>query len=228
MKTLALEFSSDHRSAAVWVPASDQAPAKFGRATHTSGRQTPAFALIRAALDEAGVAREEIERIAVGLGPGSATGIRTAIALAEGWRLGRDIERVGVSSLECLAARLQDEGMRGLVHVAVDAQRNEFHLARFELGPEGVRELDPLRLASAAEVEALVKAGDRVVGPGLAARLPGARDTYPDALTLARLSLARTAAGEAEGFDAMHLRQPAYVKTGPVRPVVEPPGACPR
>ena len=216
MKTLALEFSSDHRSAAVWVPPTADAPGRSGCATQTVGRSTPAFALIQAALDEARVPRDEIERIALGLGPGSATGVRTAIAIAQGWRLARPVGLVGVSSLACLAARLRAEGLRGVVHVAVDAQRREFHLASYELGPGGLRELSPLRLASAAEIQALLEAGARVVGPGLAPVFPAAADACPDALTLARLGAAGEVLPEGAHLDAIHLRQPAFAKTPPL------------
>jgi tRNA threonylcarbamoyladenosine biosynthesis protein TsaB len=212
MKTLGLEFSSDRRSAAVWVPASASAPARFGCATQHAGRATRAFTLIREALDEAGVACEEIERIAIGLGPGSATGIRTAIAIAQGWTLGLRVGLVGVSSLECLAARLQAEGLRGEVGLVVDAQRGEFHLATFALDHAGWRELTPLRLASAGDVQALLEAGTRIFGPAAAACFPTATDAGPDAATLARLGASREALPDGAHLDAIHLRQPAFAK----------------
>ena len=218
MKTLALEFSSDHRSAAVWVPPSNGAPARSGCATRTSGRSTPAFALIQAALEEAAVAREEIERIALGLGPGSATGVRTAIAIAQGWRLGRPVGLVGVSSLECLAARLHAEGLRGVVYVAVDAQRQEFHLASYVLDADRFRVLSPLRLASATGVQQLLESGARVFGPGLAAVFPAASDAWPDALTLARLGAMAEVLPEGAPLDAIHLRQPAFAKLAAALP----------
>jgi tRNA threonylcarbamoyladenosine biosynthesis protein TsaB len=91
MRTLGLEFSSEHRSAAVWVPATPAAPARSGFAAQTVGRSTRAFTLIEEALDKAGITRDEIERIAIGLGPGSATGIRTAISIAQGWQVGAPV-----------------------------------------------------------------------------------------------------------------------------------------
>ena len=43
--------------------------------------------MIEEALREAGLEREQIEVLAVGLGPGSYTGIRVALSLAQGWQL---------------------------------------------------------------------------------------------------------------------------------------------
>ena len=74
----------------------------LGRAAETGGRR--AIGLVEEALRQAGCEREDMETIAVGLGPGSYTGIRGAIALAQGWQLGRGVNVLGISSVECLAA----------------------------------------------------------------------------------------------------------------------------
>ena len=75
--------------------------------------------------------------IAVGLGPGSYTGIRVAISMAQGWQLARGVKLLGVSSAECLAAQAQAEKIFGRVNVVIDAQRNEFYLATYEISPRG-------------------------------------------------------------------------------------------
>jgi tRNA threonylcarbamoyladenosine biosynthesis protein TsaB len=80
MTILALEFSSPQRSVAI---ARDGI--LLAEASEFGGRNTTAFGMIEKILAEAKIEREEIEVIAVGLGPGSYTGIRAAIALAQGW-----------------------------------------------------------------------------------------------------------------------------------------------
>jgi hypothetical protein len=121
-----------------------------------------------------------------------------------------------VGSLEGIVVRLHAEGLRGAVGVVVDAQRREFHLATYMLGGEGPRELGPLRLVSAGGVQALLEAGTRVFGPGLASALPDASDAYPDALTVARLGASREALPDGAHLDAIHLRQPAFAKASAV------------
>ena len=124
MKILALEFSSPQRSVA--VVRQDE----FHEAL--SGSNEP-FTMIDEALRDAKLEREQIECIVVGLGPGSYTGIRSAISIAQGWQLARPIKLLGISSAECIAAQAQADGATGRVNVIVDAQREEFYIAGYEL-----------------------------------------------------------------------------------------------
>src|SRR5262245_2062320 len=108
MKTLAIEFSTDQRSVAVLVGEDVR-----GTAAESSTRDTHAFALIEQALKQAEVKREEIECIAIGTGPGSYTGIRAAIAIAQGWQLARPIQLAGVSTVENLIFEAQQKSILG-------------------------------------------------------------------------------------------------------------------
>ena len=98
MKILALEFSSEQRSAAVV-----EGSVVLGEAYEKAGKHTQAFTLIEQALAEAGLEREQIECVAVGLGPGSYMGTRIAIAIAQGWQVARGVKTAGVSSADALA-----------------------------------------------------------------------------------------------------------------------------
>src|SRR5215203_4547986 len=90
MKILALEFSSQERSVAIFEKPPGGSSRLCGSALEKGGRSTNPFALVEQALQNARMEREEIDCIAVGLGPGSYTGIRSAIALAQGWQLARE------------------------------------------------------------------------------------------------------------------------------------------
>src|ERR1700733_5021068 len=124
MTILALEFSSPQRSVAVARDGN-----VFSEAVETGGHGTNAFGMIEKVLSEAKIERDEIEVIAAGLGPGSYTGIRAAIAIAQGWQLAREIKLLGISSVEAIAAQAQVDKKFGRVSVVVDAQRGEFYLA---------------------------------------------------------------------------------------------------
>src|SRR5262245_27101185 len=100
MKILALEFSSSQRSVAVVHRRGDRAAEKLGEAIEAGGRAGNAFATIDELLRTAGLEREQIECVAVGLGPGSYTGIRAAISIAQGWQLARETALLGISSVD--------------------------------------------------------------------------------------------------------------------------------
>src|SRR5437879_48506 len=129
MKILALEFSSPQRSVAVAPGLQEDdvaaaglrhsrgpAPEPISEVVETGLRGPDALGMVKEALRHAQIEREQIECLAVGLGPGSYTGIRSAIALAQGWELawdGRRIKFIGLSSADCIAVQAQTEGLIG-------------------------------------------------------------------------------------------------------------------
>lgn len=84
-----------------------------------------------AALQRAGLAWEQVDRIAVGVGPGSFTGLRIGIATARALAQGRGLPLVGVSSLEALALGAGDAE---LVLAVLDARRGEAFAAAWRGG----------------------------------------------------------------------------------------------
>jgi len=109
--------------------------------------------LIEQALAEAGWSARQLDRVAVGTGPGSFTGLRVGIALAQGISEGLEIPLVGVGSLEAMARAVLDSLNSTSVPV-LDARRGELFFAAYS---RDGRELLPAQLAeSAAVVERLV------------------------------------------------------------------------
>lgn len=80
-----------------------------------------------ALLAEAGIARTQLDAIAVGRGPGAFTGVRLGIALAQGIALALDIPVLPVSTLAALAM----QAAPGRVIAAIDARMGEVYLGRF-------------------------------------------------------------------------------------------------
>ena len=84
----------------------------------------------------------DVERIAVGVGPGGFTGLRIGIATARALAQARGIPVVPVSTLEALATAA--EGDRQTVLAVVDARRKEVFAAAWQgsrrvFGPEALR-----------------------------------------------------------------------------------------
>jgi tRNA threonylcarbamoyl adenosine modification protein YeaZ len=217
MKILALEYSSLQRSVAAVHARPDGTFVSLGERVETAARSTQALALVAQALSSAQIEREQVDCVAVGIGPGSYNGIRSAIALAQGWQLARGVKLLGISSIECLAAQAQANGQFGNVDIVVDAQREEFYLAAYTLERERRQELEPLRLATRREVEQRQKAGRLLLGPGVDHWFPGSRPDCPRAVTLARLALARTDFIAGEDMTPIYLRETNFVKAAPPR-----------
>ncbi len=84
-----------------------------------------------------------LDAIAVGIGPGSFTGLRTAIALAEGLAAARGIPLVGVSTGEALVGLSPHPAW-----ACTENRRGQLFLERFAPGP--LAEGPPVTLAEAA------------------------------------------------------------------------------
>lgn len=214
MKILAIEFSSRRRSVAIVVDGRVS-----GAAMEEAERATRAIGLIERALAEARLEREQIECLAVGLGPGSYTGIRAAIALAQGWQLARAVKLLGISSVDALAAEAQANGWFGRVNFAIDAQRNELYLASYNIAGDHFREVTPLKLASPDEVRACSAAGEIIAGPDVTRWFPEGRVFFPSAAALGRLAATRTEFLGGEKLEPIYLREVNFVKAPPPRDV---------
>jgi len=163
--------------------------------------------LLRMAADVlagAGVGWSAIDRVAVGVGPGTFTGLRVGIATARGLAQSLSAELVGVSSTQALAAQaLAAQPAPEAVLAVIDARRGEAFVAAYQAGDGGVpqelsppRPLAPEELAHvAAEAEPGAGAAPRswlAVGDGAVrfrAQLEaGGIDVAPDASPLHLLS----------------------------------------
>jgi tRNA threonylcarbamoyl adenosine modification protein YeaZ len=181
------------------------------------GNAMKPLSMAEEALKQAGLEREQIECLVVGLGPGSYTGIRAAIALAQGWQLARGVKLIGISSAECAAAQAQADGIIGRMNVVIDAQRGEFYLAGYEIGAHERREIAPLRLATQADVCEREKAGEGLIGPEVTRWFPDGHVVFPRAATLGRLALGQADFIAGEKLVPIYLRETKFVKAPPPR-----------
>jgi tRNA threonylcarbamoyladenosine biosynthesis protein TsaB len=161
MRTLALDTATPATTVAVsdgrdgWLEARDD-PAPGARPGH-------ARLLLPLAADllvQAGWEWATLQRIVVGRGPGTFTGLRIGIATARGLAGSLKIPLAGVSTLQSLAlgGALQppgpDAGRPRIVLAALDARRREVFAAAWSAGPGGLAEevlaaaaMPPTRLA---------------------------------------------------------------------------------
>lgn len=93
------------------------------------GQSAVLAGMVAAVLAEAGLAATVLDGVVVSLGPGSFTGLRAAIALAQGVAAGAGVPLVGVTVAEALAAALPDLAPRSL-WVAIDSRRGRVFIDR--------------------------------------------------------------------------------------------------
>jgi len=123
MKLLAFETATEACSVAVWIDG--EVIERFEIAPRRHAELALPWA--DAVLAEAGIAKSAIDAIAVGRGPGAFTGVRLAIAVAQGVALALDRPIVPVSTLAALAL----QGGAPRVLAAIDARMGEVYAAAF-------------------------------------------------------------------------------------------------
>ena len=205
-------------------------PGDGERPAHT----TLGLVLAAQALDELGLTWNDLERVGVGTGPGSFTGLRAGLAAAAGLARRLDIPLIGVTATALLAAGTAARaGDRPLLTV-VDGRRRELFVERWTSaaptgdGPLAARSgggIDVVRRADAAERFGSLH-GWLVVGDGallerdalldLGADVPDPTDPAhalsPEALA------ALTAIGEPTPADAVH---PTYGRDADAVPTAQ-------
>jgi tRNA threonylcarbamoyl adenosine modification protein YeaZ len=188
-----------------------------GQADERGGRSTRVFGLIDAALRQSGLSREEIECIAVGTGPGSYAGIRTAIAIAQGWQSAVGVKLLGISSADSLAAHVAEIGAKKFFYIGIDAQREEVFLARYEVTASGPRIVVPFHRADEADWERIA-GGEVCYRPDLLETDErGMIALPPPAAALARLASGRSDFIAGFAMEPIYLRRAEFVKAPPPR-----------
>lgn len=151
MTLLALDTAT--RATAVALCALDRdRPALEGRDDPDPGQRprhvTRLLPLIAQLLERSGGAWSEIDRIAVGRGPGTFTGLRIGMATARALGQSLGVPLVGVSTLESLglnhaAARAEPASAPSSVLAVLDARRREVFAAAWALPADGRPDDEP-------------------------------------------------------------------------------------
>jgi tRNA threonylcarbamoyladenosine biosynthesis protein TsaB len=107
-------------------------PAALGRPPTHASELMPA---VTRAMDGAGLDWPELDAVAVGVGPGSFTGLRIGVATARALASASGLQLRPVSSLAALAQGI-DQGSDAVVLPLIDAKRGELFAAAYERGRE--------------------------------------------------------------------------------------------
>jgi tRNA threonylcarbamoyl adenosine modification protein YeaZ len=140
-----------------------------------------------------------IGRIAVGIGPGSFTGIRVGLAMARAIGLTLEIPVVGVSTLVAFVGPLLERNLSGVIASVVDARHGHVYFQLFEargrpiLAPRVTSLREAVRLIGGGPARAAGNAAgllaDEAQRAGVEVDASEAAD-FPDIVALARIGLA--------------------------------------
>jgi tRNA threonylcarbamoyladenosine biosynthesis protein TsaB len=204
------------------------APASAREARHDPaagerpGHTAHVLSLAHALLADTGRTFADVDRIAVGVGPGSFTGLRIGVATARALAQAAGAEIVGVSSLRALASGAARPD-RGTVLAVIDARRREVFAAAYRNGDEI---LAPVAIAP-AEIGSVAGKNWLAVGDGalrFRTDLEGSGCLVPpdespqhrvSASAICRLSLEAAEGTPLELIVPDYLRPPDAVKTRP-------------
>lgn len=99
-----------------------------------------------------GLSKDDIACVVCGRGPGSFTGVRIAMATAKGIASALEVPLYGVSTLDAVAWKLFDAGVRGEGVVCADAMRQEVYPVRYSLTEGGPQRLGADVVVKAAQM----------------------------------------------------------------------------
>jgi len=132
------------------------------------GGHGDAFALLEALLAKSGVGMSEITRFAVGIGPGSFSGIRSTIAVLSGLALPLGAHVEGVSSAAAANAAFRAEHPEfKTVAVVGDARRGHLWVSVFEYDSQIRNSLDDFQVIDRAKVAESIPSHAVVITPDM-------------------------------------------------------------
>lgn len=224
MRILALDAALARCSAAI---VADGVVLAVEQAAGGRGQAAALPPMLRAVLARAGLRPEALDGVAVTVGPGSFTGLRAALALAQGFALAAGRPVVGVTVAEALADRLRGRLGGRALWVAIDSRRGRVFLERGDgLVPVALDALPPAAGPVAVAGDAAIAVAARLAARGDDVMLTDAR--LPEPAHVAAVG-ARRLRGEIGACPA----QPVYVDppeatlpAGGLRPAPQGAGAA--
>ncbi|MBL0472839.1 tRNA (adenosine(37)-N6)-threonylcarbamoyltransferase complex dimerization subunit type 1 TsaB [Aeromonas veronii] len=206
LKILAVDTATEACSAALLV--GDKLFSRWEEAPRDHTRKI--LPMVQAVLEDAGISLSDLDAIAFGRGPGSFTGVRIGISVAQGLAFGAGVPLIGISTLAAMAQGAYRLDGAEQVLTAIDARMNEVYFGRYEL-IDGRMQLVGDEVVS--EPATLVDVRGKLAGPvtcvgtgfetygetlsGLADELAVSQVRFPAAEDMLPLARAAWLAGEA-------------------------------
>ncbi|MFE4110796.1 tRNA (adenosine(37)-N6)-threonylcarbamoyltransferase complex dimerization subunit type 1 TsaB [Kosakonia sp. YIM B13611] len=134
MRILAIDTATEACSVALWNDGITFTHFELCPREHTQ-RILP---LVRDVLGDAELKLTQLDALAFGRGPGSFTGVRIGIGIAQGLALGAELPMIGVSTLATMAQGAWRKTGATRVLAAIDARMGEVYWAEYQRDENGV------------------------------------------------------------------------------------------
>ncbi len=206
------------------VVAGGRVLAEASHSVASHGAELPAA--VAGLLAQAGLSTRELRAIAVGIGPGSFTGLRVGLSYAKGVKLATGCALLGIPSLDTLALTALAEVSAmpaGLICPVLDARKSEVYAALYRASGDGLEKLSDDLVVALENLAPHLGTDVLLVGDAKAkeacylAVRAGGRATCLEVSALglrgrvvAALGAARVVAGEA---DNAFVLEPLYVRS---------------
>lgn len=132
-KILAIDTATENCSVALLVGDTIHTRSELAPRDHTK----KVLPMVDELLKEAGLTLAELDALAFARGPGSFTGVRICIGIAQGLGFGADLPMIGISTLKAMAQGSYRMNGATRVASAIDARMNEVYWGRFEQQDNG-------------------------------------------------------------------------------------------
>jgi tRNA threonylcarbamoyladenosine biosynthesis protein TsaB len=132
-KILAIDTATENCSVALLHGDKIYARSEVAPRDHTK----KVLPMVDEVLKEAGLALADLDALAFGRGPGSFTGVRIGIGIAQGLGFGADLPMIGVSTLKAMAQGTYRKHGQQHVACAIDARMSEVYWGRYVRGENG-------------------------------------------------------------------------------------------
>jgi tRNA threonylcarbamoyladenosine biosynthesis protein TsaB len=218
-----LGLDTSTQIASLGIVAQGKIVGSISRAASSHGAALPAA--VDELLSAAGFKLGDLDAIAVGIGPGSFTGLRIGISYAKGLVMASGCAIVGVPGFDAMAiaALERDNIERGLVAVVVDARKNEVYAALYRVVADGLEKLTEELVVTLEHLASRItedvtfigdsKAKDAAALVGMQGHRVAVSETVSldlRGVAIAAIGAARFARGE---MDRMASLEPLYIRT---------------
>ena len=218
-RILAIDTATEACSVALWNNGEKHALFEICPREHTQ-RILP---MVQQILAESGVSLNQLDALAFGRGPGSFTGVRIGIGIAQGLAMGADLPMIGVSTLATMAQGAFRQMDATQVLAAIDARMGEVYWGQYQRQNDGVwvgENTEAVFTPERAQQNVMALAGEWAsVGtgwgtyPDMAAATPitlvDGQITLPQAEDMLPLALVDFALGK---MTAVENAQPTYLR----------------